>query len=49
VASRTFLLISGYQITATKEDRLKTFLGLASGHIGEDELATWFRSNAAPR
>ena len=49
VASRTFLLINGYQITATREDRLRTFLALAAGHLGELELAAWFRKHAVPR
>ena len=43
VASRTFLLINGFQITANKEDRLRTFLSLADGSMGEDALAAWFR------
>ena len=43
VASRAFLLYNGFQITASKEDRLNTFLSLASGTLGEDELAAWFR------
>jgi death on curing protein len=45
VASRTFLLYNGYQITASKEDRLKTFLSLAAGPLSEDDLAAWFRSH----
>ena len=44
VVSRTFLLINGYQITAPKEDRLKTFLALAEGSLSEDALAAWFRN-----
>ena len=43
VAARTFLLINGFQITATKEDRANTFLALASGNLSEVELAVWFR------
>jgi death on curing protein len=43
VASRAFLLYNGYQITASKEDRLNTFLSLASGTLSEEELAGWFR------
>ena len=46
VASRTFLLINGLQITATQEDRLTTFLSLASGDLAEDALAAWFRLHA---
>ena len=44
VVSRTFLLINGYQIKASKEDRLKTFLALAKGSLPEDALAAWFRN-----
>jgi death-on-curing protein len=43
VASRTFLLINGFTVTAPKEDLLRTFLSLADGSLGEDELAGWFR------
>ncbi len=43
VASRTFLLLNGYQVTATKEDRVRTFLGLAAGEVSEEALAAWFR------
>jgi death on curing protein len=45
VASRTFLLYNGYQITASKEDRLNTFLALADGSLSEEALAAWFRSH----
>ncbi len=45
VASRAFLLRNGCQIAATNEDKLKTFLSLASGELTEDELAIWFRKN----
>jgi death on curing protein len=48
VASRSFLLINGYQIGATKEDRLNTFLALASGDLTEDQLAIWFRKHLIP-
>ncbi len=43
VAARTFLLLNGFQITASKEDRASTFLALASGDLTEAELASWFR------
>jgi death on curing protein len=45
VASRTFLLYNGYQITASKEYRLNTFLALADGSLSEEALAAWFRSH----
>jgi death on curing protein len=44
VASRTFLLINGYQVSAPKEALLKTFLALAAGSLSEQDLAKWFRS-----
>lgn len=43
VAARTFLFINGFGITASNEEKLKTFLALAAGEITEDYLATWFR------
>ena len=46
VASRTFLIINGFQITASQEDRLTTFLKLAEGNLTEDELSAWFRKYA---
>jgi death-on-curing protein len=49
VTSRTFLLVNGFQVGASKEDRLRTFLALAAGELGEDELAAWFRKHAVPR
>jgi death on curing protein len=48
VASRSFLLINGYQIGASKEDRLNTFLALASGDLSENQLAIWFRKHLIP-
>jgi death on curing protein len=48
VASRAFLLINGFQITAPKEDRLSTFLALAAGETGENEVASWFRRWSTP-
>jgi death on curing protein len=44
VASRTFLLINGYQVSAPKDEMLKTFLALAAGELSEEALAAWFRS-----
>lgn len=46
VASRTFLLINGLGLAAPREDRLRIFIALGAGEIGEGELATWFRDNA---
>ena len=48
VASRSFLLINGYQIGASKEDRLNTFLALASGDLSENQLEIWFKKHLIP-
>jgi death-on-curing protein len=45
VVSRTFLLLNDADITATKEDKYLTFLGLAAGEVSEQELTVWFRKN----
>ena len=45
VVSRTFLLHNGWQINATPQDRLHTFLALASGELSETQLADWFRTH----
>ena len=45
VASRAFLRYNGYQVEATNQDKLETFLALASGALTETELAAWFRSH----
>jgi death-on-curing protein len=49
VASRAFLLINGYRLTAPKNQRYETFIKLAAGEITEEQLAAWFRSNAVRR
>ena len=45
--SVTFLRLNGLQLTASKEDRVLTFWGLAAGEITEDQLAQWFQLNTA--
>lgn len=45
VASRAFLLRNGFQLGASNEDKLKTFLALALGDLTEVELANWFRKH----
>ena len=41
VFSRTFLLLNGYNLNATQEEKYLTFLKLAEGNLGEEELADW--------
>ena len=43
VATRTFLLLNGYQLNATQVEKYLTFLPLAEGSLSEDELAQWLR------
>ena len=45
VACRTFLLINGYQLAATHEEKYKVFLALAAGELDEDGLAAWLRAH----
>jgi death-on-curing protein len=47
--SLVFLLLNGKRLTATKEDRVLTFWGVAEGSLSEDQLADWFERNTAPR
>ena len=43
VVMETFLVINGYQLTATPQDKYITFLNLAEGTFTEDDLAEWLR------
>jgi len=44
VVSRTFLLLNGFNIEATQEEKYLTFWKLAEGNLSEEELANWFQS-----
>ena len=43
VVARTFLLLNGYNIDATAEEKYTAFLSLAEGSISEERLADWIR------
>lgn len=43
VVCRTFLLLNGQDIRATKQERYETFIQLADGSSGEEQLAAWIR------
>jgi death on curing protein len=45
--SLTFLKLNGFEVTATKEDRVLTFWRLAAGELSEEQLAQWFERNTA--
>ena len=44
VAARTFLLLNGWDISATPEEKYQTMLSLAEGSLSEEEIADWFRN-----
>ena len=41
---RTFILLNGGDFVATQEEKYVTFLSLAEGSLGEDELVDWIRA-----
>ena len=44
VVSETFLLLNGYELTASDADLVVAFMDLAAGDLEESELADWFRN-----
>lgn len=44
VVMRTFLLINGFTLNATKEEKYLTMYAVASGSLSEKELADWLES-----
>ncbi len=47
VVALTFLALNGWSIGgASKRERYLTFLQLAEGNLGEEELAVWFARHA---
>jgi death-on-curing protein len=48
VVSVTFLLLNGFDITASEKDVVETFLRLAGGDITEKQLASWFSTHVVP-
>jgi death on curing protein len=43
VVLRTFLLLNGYDLRASQEEKYLTILQLAEGSLTENELAIWIR------
>jgi death-on-curing protein len=46
VVCRTFLLLNGYDLTAPREERYRTFLDLAAGSVSQEQLTTWLTANS---
>ena len=49
VSAETFLILNGFDLTATDAESVVAMLDLAAGEMTEDEFATWLRDNTAPR
>jgi death-on-curing protein len=47
VVCRTFLILNGHDLTATREDKYATFVALASGELTDARLSAWIRENLA--
>jgi len=43
VVMRTFLLLNGFDLKASQEEKYLTVMALASGTLSENELADWIR------
>ncbi|MEO6361419.1 MAG: type II toxin-antitoxin system death-on-curing family toxin [Sphingomicrobium sp.] len=48
VVSETFLLLNGFDLTATDAEIVVAFLALAGGELSEEELGDWFRQRVTP-
>jgi death on curing protein len=49
VAAVTFLALNGLDFVAPEEEVVAKMLALASGDLGEDDVAQWIRSRVQPR
>lgn len=49
VVSELFLLLNGRSLGATDAELVVTFLALAAGELGEEELAVWFGDHLSAR
>jgi len=46
--SRTFLLLNGYGINATQQEKFQVYYNLAASELGENQTASWSRQHACP-
>lgn len=49
VVCRTFLILNGRDLSASREEKYATFLSLAQGNLSEDELGVWIREHLTAR
>ncbi len=47
VVCRTFLILNGSDISASREDKYSTFLQLAKGDLSDEDLTAWIRRHIA--
>lgn len=47
-AMETFLVLNGFEITATVDEQEATFLRLAAGQMPRDDFAEWVRQHITP-
>lgn len=47
VVSEGFLLLNGYKIVSSPEEKYFTFLGLAEGTVSEEQLTAWFEAHSS--
>jgi len=45
VVYRTFLILNGHDLAASREEKYSTFLSLAEGKLSEDALVAWIREH----
>jgi death on curing protein len=48
VVCRTFLLLNGFEVEASREEKYLTFLKLAEGTLPEEDLSAWLRERLKP-
>jgi death on curing protein len=48
VVSEGFLLLNGFKVISSPEEKYLTYLNLAEGTLPEDALAAWFEKHAIP-
>ncbi|MEQ1640815.1 MAG: type II toxin-antitoxin system death-on-curing family toxin [Novosphingobium sp.] len=48
VVSETFLMLNGYELTASDAELVVAFVELAAGALSEGEMAEWFREFIRP-
>lgn len=46
VVSRLFLILNGFDLMVSEEDRIHLFQGIAQKQLSEKELAIWFDKNS---